>query len=84
MEKIYQKILGHAKSTRGPDSKKNVAELIVFLNRETELKFPNNSIAIYNIIRQSYNYYMNKNETENAIQIPEAYQPKGYVCKIKT
>jgi hypothetical protein len=83
MVKIYQKVLEHAKGDLGEDGKRNVEELIDFLNLETKLKFPKNSIAIYTIIRQSYNYYMNKNEIKNAIQIPETYQPAGYVWKVK-
>lgn len=83
MKRIYQKVLEHASGERGADGKRNVEELIDFLNTETNLKFPKNSIAIYTVIRQSYNYYMNKNEINNAIQIPETYQPAGYVWKVK-
>jgi hypothetical protein len=83
MERIFQKVLEHAKGERGADGKKNVEELIDFLNTETSLKFPKNSIAIYTVIRQSYNYYMNKNENNDATQIPEIYEPAGYVWKVK-
>jgi hypothetical protein len=55
MVKIYQKVLEHAKGDRGEDGKRNVEELIDFLNLKTKLKFPKNSIAIYTVIRQSYN-----------------------------
>jgi hypothetical protein len=83
MERIYQKVLEHANGERGADGKRNVEELIEFLNTETNLKFPKNSIAIYTIIRQSYNYYMNKNGSNDAIEIAETYQPAGYVWKVK-
>ena len=83
MERIYQKVLEHAYGERGADGKRNVEELINFLNNETELNFPKNSIAIYTIIRQSYNYFMNKNENDFANKIPEIYQPEGYLWKVK-
>lgn len=82
MKHIYQKVLVHAKGEREADGKKNVEELIDFLNTETELKFPKNSIAIYTIIRQSYNFHMEKKMFEEAEKIVKTYRPEGYVWKV--
>jgi hypothetical protein len=83
MKQIYQKVLEHADGERGTCGKKNIADLIEFLNTETELTFPQNSIAIHTIIRQSYNYYTNESQYDKATQVAETYQPEEYVWKVK-
>lgn len=82
MEKIYQKVFEQAKGERGADGKRNVKELIDFLNNNTELKFPQNSIAIFTIIRQSYNYYMEQKMFKEAEKIANTYRPEGFVWKV--
>ena len=82
MERIFQKVLKHAFGKRGADGKRNVKELIDFLNNNTELKFPKNSIAIFTIIRQSYNYYMEQKMFKEAEKIANTYRPEGYVWKV--
>ena len=82
MEKIYKKVFEKAEVERGTERKRNVKELIDFLNNNTELKFPKNSIAIFTIIRQSYNYYMEQKKFKEAEKIANTYRPEGYVWKI--
>ena len=82
MEKIYQKVLEHAKGERVQEGEKNIEELLGFLNIETDLKFPKNSIAIFTIIRQSYNNYIEQNLFNEAEIIAKTYRPTGYVYKV--
>lgn len=82
MERIFQKVLENAYGKIGADGKRNVEELIDFLNNETELKFPHNSIAIFTIIRQSYNYYVRQKKFKEAEKIANIYRPEGYVWKV--
>lgn len=82
MEEIFQKVFEHAKGERVNDAKKNVEELLDFLNIETELKFPKDSIAIFTIIRQSYNYFIKQNLFNEAEIIAKTYKPIGYVKKV--
>jgi hypothetical protein len=82
MKKIYKKVFEKAEDERGTERKRNVKELIDFLNNNTELKFPKNSIAIFTIIRQSYNYYMEQKKFKEAEKIANTYRPEGYVWKV--
>lgn len=82
MEEIYKKVLEHANIDIGEEGPVKVADLIVYLNYKTELVFPKNSIAIYTIIRHTYNFYMSQKLIKEAEKIVKTYSPEGYVWKV--
>lgn len=82
MEEIYKKVLEHASIDIEDEGPVKVADLIVYLNNKTELVFPKNSIAIYTIIRHTYNFYMSQKLIKEAEKIVKTYSPEGYVWKV--
>lgn len=82
MESVCRKVLEHCCSSNRATGEEAVADLIIFLNNQTKLKFPSNSIAIYNIIRLSYVYFMDRKMQTEASLIVEKYRPKIYVWKV--
>lgn len=79
---IYKKVLEHSDTTKEIDEKKAVIDLINYLNNETELSFPKNSVAIYTVIRHSYIHFKINKMNIEANKIVKTYKPYGYVLKV--
>ena len=78
MEEIYEAVLLHSKN----NTKTNKDELTVFLNKNTKMEITVGGLAINNIIRQAYNYYLKRKEYENAYLILDTYKPEVYLWKV--
>lgn len=78
MKKIYEAVLLHSKN----NTKTNKIELTVFLNKKTKMNITVGGLAINTIIRQAYNYYIKKQEYQNAYLILDTYKPRVYVWKV--
>lgn len=78
MEKIYEAVLLHASK----NTITNKIELTKFINKNTEMRMTVGGLAINTIIRQAYNYFMNKKEIDNAYLILDTYKPEVYVWKV--
>jgi len=79
MKKIFKEVLECAKNGKVDN---NIEQLKSHLAKITGLTFPKESVAIWNIIRLSYNYYMDRGEVKNAEIIVEIFRPKTYIWKV--
>jgi hypothetical protein len=76
---VYKAVLQHAIRHQEHTTK---VELTKFLNTSTSLNIIIGGLAIDTIIRQAYNYYINKNKPKKAILILKAYKADVYLAKV--
>ncbi|MCG8784412.1 hypothetical protein G1K66_01295 [Tenacibaculum finnmarkense] len=81
MIKVYQTVLRH--SILMISKKTDKIALTIFLNQNTDMEITVGGLAINTIIRQAYNYYMEKKNYKSAYLILTTYKPELYNLNLK-